>query len=252
MQLIDPGANLGFGKANNIGLGLSTGRYILFVNPDVIFLTDIIELVDQLKKDLQIGIIGPLTYRNDCDILPSCGEFPTVRNYFSQSIFLNNIFPRIRWWGNFAMRYFCFKGTREVDWLSGAFMLGRKEVFDKINGFDEDFFMYCEDIDICWRLKKLGFKIIFCDKVSIIHTSGHSVQNMSVSKAKLIAESSGILWSKHYSSGTVKKLFAILCLGSILRKIIWLLLNLIKISKRRDMSAYYKTIISESINYLKG
>lgn len=252
VTIIEPKSNLGFGKANNLGLEQAKGKYILFVNPDVIFLTDINPLTDILETDPQIGLIGPVTYNGDGKILPSCGEYPAIKNFLSYHFFLNHLFPRIKWWGNLPMKYFDFKDTREVDWISGAFMLGRKSTLKQIGGFDKDFFMYSEDIDICWRLKKLGFKIIFSDKANIIHNMGHSVKSKSITKAKLLVESNRILWGKHYNSKTVKKLFVILCLGSIIRKIGWQVLNLIRISKGKNMSIYYKMIISESINCIKG
>lgn len=252
VRVLEANENLGFGKANNLGLEKAQGKYILFVNPDVIFLSDIKQLTDALDRDTGIGLIGPVTYDVGMNILQSCGEYPCIKNFISDNLFLNNIFPRVKWWGNFSMKYFDYKGSREVDWISGAFMLGRKSVLSQVGGFDKDFFMYCEDIDICWRLKKAGFKIIFSDKVSIIHSCGHSVGRKSVGQARMIADGSRVLWSKHYSFGTVKKLFAILCLGSILRRILWKALSLAGVSVQKGMDAYYKTIISKSINFIKG
>jgi len=251
VTVIESKANLGFGRANNLGLEQAKGRYVLFVNPDVIFLSDIKHLTDCLENDMEIGLIGPVTYNSDGKIIPSCGEYPSIKNYLAHNLFFNNLFPRIKWWGNLAMKHFNFRNTREVDWISGAFMLGRISTLMKIGGFDKDFFMYNEDIDICWRLKKMGFRIIFNNKASIIHYVGHSVKNKSINKVKLFVESNRILWGKHYSLKTVKVLFVILCLGSFIRKIVWKV-NLIKIpSERKNMSSYYNAIISESMNYLK-
>lgn len=252
VTVIEAKANLGFGRANNLGLEQAKGKYILFANPDVIFLSDIKELTDALERDPQIGFIGPVTYTGDGRILPSCGEYPSIKNFLSHNLFLNSLFPKIKWWGNFSMKYFDFKETREVDWISGAFMLGRKAAIEQIGGFDKDFFMYGEDIDICWRMRKAGFKIVFSDKASIIHSVGHAVQSKSINKAKFLVESSRVLWGKHYSPGTVKKLFVILYLGSLIRKVAWQLLNLTRISKRENMSLYYETLTSGCKNYIKG
>lgn len=252
VRVIEAKANLGFGRANNIGLEQAKGKYILFANPDIVFLSDIKKLIDTLERDPKIGLIGPTTYTSDYKILPSCGEYPCIKNFLSQHFFLNNMFPKIKWWGNLSMKYFDFKKTRQVDWISGAFMLGRKSTLELIGGFDKDFFMYSEDVDICWRLKKADFKIIFSDKARIIHKVGHAVQSKSINKAKFLVESSKVLWSKHYNPGTVKKLFIILCLGSFIRKVAWQVLNLTKISNSKNMILYYKTLISGSINYIKG
>jgi GT2 family glycosyltransferase len=250
VKVIEAGSNLGFGRANNLGLALARGKYVLFVNPDVIFLSDINQLTDILDHDPEVGLIGPITYDGKGKLLSSCGEYPNVKNFLSHNLFLNNLFPRIKYWGNFSMKYFDFKGRKEVDWISGAFMLGRKSTLDRIGGFDEDFFMYCEDVDICWRLKENSYKVIFCDKASIIHKAGHSIQNRSLDKAKMIAESSRILWSKHYDYKIVRRLFLILCIGSFIRNIGWSILNIIAKSKQKNL--YYKTLVSESIKYIKG
>ncbi|HEX2945830.1 MAG TPA: glycosyltransferase family 2 protein [Clostridia bacterium] len=251
VTVIEAGSNLGFGRANNLGLEAAKGRFVLFVNPDVIFLSDIDRLTEVLENDRDIGLIGPITYDGKGRIMPSCGEYPSVKNFLSFNLFFNNLFPKVKWWGNFSMKYFDFNETRDVDWISGAFMLGRKSVLKRIGGFDKDFFMYNEDIDICWRLKKSGFKVVFSDKASIIHNVGHAARNKSVAKAKMIAESNGVLWNKHYSQETVKKLTVILCLGSFIRKTGWKLLSLMKKTGRKNMSEYYDTLITESLNYLK-
>lgn len=252
VRVIEAGENLGFGRANNLGLKQARGRYILFANPDIEFLSDIGALVEALEKDPCIGLIGPATYTADRRILPSCGEYPGVRNTFACQFFLNHLFPKIQWWGNYAMKYFDFKATRQVDWISGAFMLGRKTTLERIGGFDPDFFMYSEDVDICWRLKKAGFTIVFSDKASIIHYVGHAVESKSINKARFLLESSEVLWRKHYKPRTVRILFAILCMGSVLRKVGWQVVNLLRKSKNKNMIPYYKTLIAGSINYMKG
>lgn len=252
VRVIEAKANLGFGRANNLGLKEARGKYILFANPDIIFLSDINELIYLLERDPCIGLIGPATFTVDRQVLPSCGEYPSIKNLVADNFFLNHLFPKIKWWGNFSMKYFDFKKTREVDWISGAFMLGKKTTFELIDGFDKDFFMYSEDVDLCWRLKKAGFKIVFSDKASIIHNVGHAVENKSINKARFILESSEVLWRKHYNPHTVKKLFVILCLGSILRKVAWQVLNLIRKTNNKNMINYYKTIISGSKDYIKG
>jgi len=252
VRIIEAGANLGFGRANNLGLKEAKGKYILFVNPDVIFQTDISQLTGMLENDHEIGLIGPLTYGGNGRILPSCKEYPGVKNFISYNFFLNSLFPRIKWWGNFPMKYFNFSGTREVDWISGAFMLGRKSVIERVNGFDGDFFMYCEDTDLCWRLKKSGYKIIFSDKASIIHNAGHAAKSKSPATARMLVESCSVLWGKHYSMRTVKTLFIILYLGSFIRKLIWLILSFTMISDGKNMINYYQTMIKESMSYIKG
>lgn len=193
VRIIESSSNLGFAKANNIGLREAKGKYILFLNPDTIMLSDINALLVLLETDDKIGLIGPLVKNCDLTLLPSCGEYPTIKNWLSSNLFLNKLFPKVKFWGNLPMGYFKYRGIEEVDWISGAFMLGRKDMIDRIGGFDESFFMFCEDVDICWRINKAGYKIIFYDQASIIHLVGHSAKKRSAAKAKMMVDSSFIL-----------------------------------------------------------
>lgn len=252
VKIIHAGSNLGFSKANNLGLQYAKGKYILFLNPDVILLSDIDKLVERIDNNPNIGLIGPLTRRADMTILPSCGQFPTIKNWISYNFFLNKIFPKVKVWGNYAMKHFSFKGLEEVDWISGAFILGKKDLITDIGGFDERFFMYGEDVDICWKIHKRDLKVVFSDEASIIHTVGHSVKKRSINKAKLMVNGFYILWMKYYRKSDVKSLLRILYIGSIIRKIAWKLVNIVKRDKDNGSIEYYSTVIDETLKYYKN
>lgn len=251
VRIIESGANLGFAKANNIGVHEAKGEFILFLNPDTLMLSDINALLVLLKTDDKIGLIGPLVKNRDLTLLPSCGEYPTIKNWLSSNLFLNKLFPKVRFWGNLPMGYFKYRGIEEVDWISGAFMLGRKDVINRIGGFDESFFMFCEDIDICWRMNKAGYKIIFSDQAGIIHLVGHSVKKKSAAKAKMMVDSLSILLRKFYNSDYAKKMFIILFTGSVIRKLLCRLMYIVGINRNNSMINYYDTVISETSKYIK-
>lgn len=171
------GSNLGFSKAVNQAARKSRSPYILIINPDTTITNDFFaDCVEFLEKNKNIGVVGARILDHDGCIQGSARTFP---NYWS-SIFgrkspLTKIFPT----NPFTKKEFpCFqnkgKEPLEVDWVSGACMMIRREAFDMVGGFDESFFLYWEDTDICKRIKDAGYKTVYYPKAEIKHAVGAS------------------------------------------------------------------------------
>jgi GT2 family glycosyltransferase len=164
--------NLGFGKANNIGADASTSEYLFFINNDTLFKKDIITPLSQfLKENPSCGAIGPLLLNSDGTYQHSYGKFPSLMNELrtkKDTTLFKNI-PKNR-------------SPRQVDWVSFAAVMIRRSAFEKVNGFDERYFMYFEDADLCFRLQKAGFQSFYCAEYSLIHIGGgsrsHEITNM--------------------------------------------------------------------------
>jgi GT2 family glycosyltransferase len=244
--LINNRENCGFGKACNIGLGLARGKYILFVNPDVVFLTNIKRLIDILNTDSTIGAIGPLIHTGDQRIQTSVGELPNMLNWFSYNLMINHILPKSSLFGNYPRFNFKYDRSCEVGWITGAFMLGSKEVFNSIAGFDESFFMFSEDLDFCWRLRRRGYKIVFSNEAEIIHEEGHAAKAYSERRAGMYVESLIILWEKHFSQRKVVYFVLVYLIGSWVRKLIWLIKN------SSFMVSYYDFVMKYCLRYLRN
>ena len=163
IRLFEEKANLGFGKANNIGVKNAKGENILLLNNDTILLQDIKLVVEEIKKK-DIGAVGVKMLNGNKEYTLSVGKFPKPLNLLK----LSNLNDKRKEFitGNFNKRRY------EVDWISGSFMMIKKENWDLVNGFDEDFFMYVEDVDLCKRISDLGEKIIFLSDISYIHFVG--------------------------------------------------------------------------------
>ncbi len=197
--------NLGYAKSNNQALKIAKGDYILFLNSDVVIdEVDFTRLLDYLDKKTEVGA---LTVRvklptGEIDTASHRG-FPTVWNSFCYFSKLEKFFGRIpligKIFGEYHLTYLNLATIHEVDSISGAFYLTRREILEKLKGFDEDFFMYGEDIDLSFRIKKLGYKIIYYPLFQVTHlkyTSGLKKNNNEVKKHFYNAMK--IFYKKHY------------------------------------------------------
>lgn len=204
-------ANSGFGKANNQGLALASGRYILYLNSDVLVPEK--PFFDVLIKEMDSNsLYGALTVRVE---LPSGGidpashrGFPTVWRSFCYYIGLEKLTARIpllnRIFGGYHLTSLSLATKHEIDSPTGAFFLARKDILDTLKGFDEDFFMYGEDIDLAFRIKRLGYSIIYDPSYTVSHLKYQSgikkINNTTTQKEtrNYFFESMAIFYKKHY------------------------------------------------------
>lgn len=197
--------NLGYSKSNNQALKVAQGDYILFLNSDVIVdNVNFTHLIDYLDKKSEIGALTVKIKLPTGEIDPASHRgFPTVWNSFCYFLKLEKIFGRLpligRIFGGYHLTHLNLSTVHEVDSISGAFYLTRKEILEKLKGFDEDFFMYGEDIDLSLRIKKLGYKIIYYPLFEVTHlkyASGFKKNNKKVKK--YFYEAMKIFYKKHY------------------------------------------------------
>ncbi|HUQ85022.1 MAG TPA: glycosyltransferase family 2 protein [Candidatus Limnocylindrales bacterium] len=172
----DNGGNIGFAKGNNNALKNAHGRYILFLNPDTIVypntLSRMIEFMDEHKD------AGAATCKV---VLPTGGiddsshrGFPTPWNALSHFSKLEKVFSKSKLFSGYIQGFKNINTIHEVDAISGAFLLVRRDVGEKIGWWDEEYFFYGEDLQFCYDIKKLGFKIYYIPDVSILHYGGVS------------------------------------------------------------------------------
>jgi len=175
--LIENKINMGFSKANNQGAKLAKGRYLLFLNSDTLVCDGAIEkMLEYLQKNQSTTIVGPKLLNQDGTLQRSCGVFPNLLTEFSGRTFLNRLFPTSKVFGAYKLGTWDYATEKKVDWVSGACMLIRKNVFDQVGGFDEYIYMFYEDVDLCLRVKKAGYKVAFLPDAQIYHIGGGSWQ----------------------------------------------------------------------------
>src|SRR6187399_1643457 len=168
--------NLGFAKACNQGFKISSGNYILFLNPDtVISETCLTECITFFKTHLDAGAVGVRMLDDQGKFLrESKRGLPSPSASFYKLFGLTAIFPASKTIAKYYQGHLPENENNPVDVLSGAFMMIKRAVFEKVNGFDETFFMYGEDIDLSLRISQLGYKNYYLGKISIMHLKGGS------------------------------------------------------------------------------
>ena len=179
--------NMGFAAANNQALEQATGEFILFLNPDTEFIKPGLEkLIKDLKEHNDWGIVGCRLIGTNGKSQSSVRRFP---NLFTQSLILLKLhylffwLPAIR---KYFQKDFNFKKSQEVDQVAGTFIFTKRALLDKIGSFDNDYHLWFEDVDLCYRFKMSGYKIIYCADFEIMHYGGESFdQLLSLKKQKI-------------------------------------------------------------------
>ena len=166
--------NLGFAKAVNQGLREVKGDYIFLINPDTEFRENVLENLIILANKYNAGIAGVCQKNINNKFISSWGNFPNKFSKLIRNLKLYKFFNMGDWVDYNYLNKKLFINNRKVDWVSGGFMLIKREVINKINFFDENFFMYYEDVDYCKRATDAGFQVWYFGKIQIKHFTGAS------------------------------------------------------------------------------
>ena len=171
--------NTGFAGGNNIGLQRTRGRYVLFLNPDTVVHDGAFDaLIEWMDAHPEVGACGPQILNSDGTLQASCRAFPSLGAGFFRNTPLGRLWPNNPWTRNYLMQGFDHHRASAVDWLSGCALLIRRAAIDEIKCdgklWDEDFFMYCEDVDVCYRLKAAGWPRFYAPVATITHRIGAS------------------------------------------------------------------------------
>ena len=203
--------NPGFSKANNQGIEVSTGEFVLLLNPDTVVEENTLALsVAKMKSDKSIGALGVKMIDGTGAFLPeSKRSFPTPWNSLTKLLGLSSLFSKSKVMGGYNLTYLDENKTHDIDVLCGAFMMMRRSALDKSGLLDEDFFMYGEDIDLSYRIKKAGYRILYFPETQIIHYKGESTKKSSVNYVRIFYNAMIIYVKKHYKGG-VASLFVLM------------------------------------------
>ena len=179
--------NVGFTRGNNQGLAVARGRYVLFLNPDTEVVGDaLVTMAAHLDAHPEVGALGPQLRYGDGSLQSSRRRFPTFATALFESTPLAWHWPGNPW----ARRYRMEEqgsgirdqgsgvGGQDVDWVVGAALMVRREVLAQVGGFDEGYFMYSEELDLCRRIKEAGWQIVYLPTAQIIHHEGKSSEQV--------------------------------------------------------------------------
>jgi GT2 family glycosyltransferase len=193
--------NLGFGRANNLGYARSRGECVLFLNPDTVGNeAALAHCVARVRTEAGIGLISPRLVLADGTMDLACRRsIPTLWDGLCRASGLAAAFPRTRFFAGYNLTHLPADGTYEVGAVNGAFMLARREVLERVGLFDENFFMYGDDLDLCIRMARAGYKIIYDGRVQITHLKGVSVVRDYDAMATAIFDANCDVYLKHFN-----------------------------------------------------
>lgn len=218
--------NHGFASACNYGAKSSTSDFLLFLNPDTrLFNNSLYEPISFLvnKENQSIGIIGVQIINEKNEISRTCSRFPNPSRIIYMSLGLDRIFPKV-FPGHFVNEW-DHTDSRIVDQVMGSFFLVRRILFEKLNGFDERFFVYYEDLDFSLRSKEYGFKSYYLSTAQIYHKGGGTSEKVKAVRLFYILRSKLLFCKKHFSTLSFSLILLITILVEPFARIFGALLN---------------------------
>ncbi len=190
--------NLGFAKANNIGIARSRGEFILLLNPDTVVHPGSLDALLKFMNDNEdVGVCGPKLVNTDGTTQPSARAFPTLRGIIHCFTIMRAIPIFRRQYNKWLMRDFAHDRQMDVDQVMGAALMTRRSILEQLGGMDEAFFMYYEEVDLCYRIKQAGWRIVFTPEPVITHRGGQSVGQIPVRRRIMTLKSILTFLRKH-------------------------------------------------------
>ncbi len=216
--LISNKSNTGYAEGNNQGLKCSQGKYVLLLNPDVILPVGSLNAsIAWMEKRPEVGALGVRLVNPDGSVQRSVRGFPTPMAVLYEATGLSRLLPRSQTFGAYRMTYFTYREEAEVDQPMGTFLLIPRRTLDQVGLLDERFTIFFNEVDWCYRAKKLGWKIVFSPIFDVIHYGGGSTRQV---KPKMAWESRrGLLdfYKKHYPSPLFAPIYWLAVCGSWLQ-----------------------------------
>jgi GT2 family glycosyltransferase len=228
IQFINNSKNVGFARANNQGAKIASGDFLLFMNPDTTMIEDAVEsMLDYIRSDSSIGILSPKVLNPDQTTQFSCRKFPTVwSGLFNRYSLATRLFPNNRYSRDYLMLDHDHNSIRSVDWVSGCCMMMSESTLKKASGFDENYFLFIEDVDLCQVIKKQGLRVVYFPNAKIFHKISSS--NARSTSRVIIKRHQGMIYYNQKYSET--NLIIQYMINSIImaRCLLQILLNIIK------------------------
>lgn len=255
VKLIENKENIGFAKANNQAIRKARGEYLLLLNSDTIIPPESLTImVDFLDKKPEVGVLGPKLVDQDLNLQTSCRHFPTLFTVLSQFFGLSAMFPKSKIFGWYDMGYWDHSHTSEVDCVPGTSLLVRKKAVQEVGLLDENYFMYFEDTDWCYRFARAGWKVVFLPNAKVIHLGGASAaeSNRGVFYDKTLSEeffNSLFYYFKKFHGGfSVLILRIFIFISLLMRMLKWIFAFMFRRINEKEFS-YKMRSFSQMIKY---
>jgi GT2 family glycosyltransferase len=180
VTLIENSENAGFARANNQGFAQARGKYFFMLNSDTVILDGAIDkLFEFMESNPDVGICGPRNIGRDGKMQFNCDHFPGFwSTLWLYSNFINR-FPNVKMFKRSRMRYWDYSEIKDVEMMTGCSLLIKSDMYKRLGGLDNNYFMYFEETDLCYRVVQNGYRIVFVPYASIIHYGGESSQSQT-------------------------------------------------------------------------
>jgi GT2 family glycosyltransferase len=240
ITLIINDVNRGFGAANNQGVEVAKGKYVLLLNNDTILFENTIKKVFDFAETLEGNeIIGCKLLNEDKSVQKSVYNFPNLLNVFTSNFFLYLLFPKSKYFNKYHLMNKGISRITEVDVVTGAFIFISLKRFEELGGFDERFFFYMEDTDLCYRHRNVGGKVIYLPDTSIVHLKGKSAGSESLFKNKYQSISTVKFFQKHFFGVEFLLMLFFHYFGLLLRIPLFILGGMFTLNKNLVMRGFY-------------
>jgi GT2 family glycosyltransferase len=192
VKVVSSSRNVGFARANNLGFDNSRGKRILFLNPDTLILADAIQrMAMRLDSAPEFGAVGCRLLNGDSSLQLSCVQpFPTIINQILAIDWLRRCCPRLPLWGMRALFSKSVDEVIEVEVVSGACLMVKREVFDIVGRFSTEYFMYAEEMDLCYKIRSAGWKVCHVADAQVVHFGGQSTKKKGEAFAEVVMRDS--------------------------------------------------------------
>lgn len=218
VQIVRQG-NEGFGRGVNVGATKLQNTYVLSLNPDAkLHEGAVLAMLDRVRRDETIGIVGPRIVDTTGVLYPSARRFPNMFDATGHALF-GPIWRSNPWTKRYKRTDQCYETSQTVDWLSGSAMLIRRSAFKKIGGFCAEYFMYFEDVDLCWRMNAEGYSCCFEPTAEVTHVGGASTKKMPV-RMQLAHHRSAFRFARRTARGPQRALLPFVAVGLVLRLVV--------------------------------
>ena len=223
LKILQNGVNLGFAKGNNVAAKMVRGDYVLFLNPDTVVEKESIEFgLDYLRSHSNAGAVSVKLVLGSGRLDNTCHRgFPTPWNSFCFFVGLTKLFPTSRFFAGYILGHLNTNQQSEVDAINGAYFMMPKDLGKRLDWFDEDFFWKGEDLDLCYRIKEVGYKIMYLPQVKVWHYKGSSKGHKRGSKtlqARFMVMR--LFYDKHYKNKYPTWLREFVFLGIRMRELV--------------------------------
>jgi GT2 family glycosyltransferase len=251
--LIENESNRGFAAANNQGMSIAVGEYVLLLNSDTVILDNaIVKTISFADANPKAAVMACKVLNRDRTLQSTCFLFPSILNLILSMTCLDRLFPNNRIFGRERLTWCAWEDVLEVDVVAGCFMLVRRKAIEEVGVMDEEYFMYAEETDWCYRFKQRRWRVVFTPVGEIIHIGGVSSKQMPVEMLLQLFSSTLLFFKKNKGKPAYVSACFLVALFFLLRVLYWFCLAIFRENNRSSYAQKVRTYFKGFLYALVG